>query len=68
MPAKLKLKPRILLIEDNAERIELFREWIKGIGMTNISLLYLGLQLHNAVVLIDPLEIEHACFVAAIPR
>ena len=30
MPAKLKLKPRILLIEDNADRIEIFREWVEG--------------------------------------
>ena len=33
MPAKLKLKPRILLIEDNADRIESFRERIKGLAV-----------------------------------
>lgn len=31
------LKPRILLIEDNAERIALFREWLCGTGFVLIE-------------------------------
>ncbi len=30
MPARPQLQPRILLIEDNEDRIRLFRDWLKG--------------------------------------
>lgn len=30
MPARIRLKPRILLIEDAENRIQMFRDWIRG--------------------------------------